>query len=153
MPANDKSPGTTRAAVARLMASGLSQAQIARELGISKPTLCFHLRMLGVPPHKDFARRYDWDEISAYYEEGHSATECRRHFGFSRNAWWDAIRRGAITPRPRLEPIELVLNGEKPRNRHHIKGRLLAEGLKDARCERCGLTEWRGRKLSLELHQ
>ena len=152
MAANDKSPGTTRAAVAELMAKGLSQAQIARELEISKPTVCFHMRMLGIPPHEDYARRYDWDEIRAYYQAGHSMTECLRHFGFSRNAWWDAIRRGAITPRPRLEPIELVLSGEKPRNRHHIKGRLLGEGLKEPRCERCGLTEWQGRGLSLELH-
>lgn len=152
MPANDKFPRRTRASVAQLAAEGLSQRQIARELGISKPTVCFHMRMLGVPPNEDFARRYDWDEIRAYYEAGHSMTECRRHFGFSRNAWWDAMRRGAIKPRPRLEPIEMVLNGEKPRNRHHIKGRLLAEGLKEARCERCGLTEWHGRPLALELH-
>jgi hypothetical protein len=120
---------TTRAAVARLLARGLSQAQIGRELGISKPTVCFHMRMLGIPPKEDFARRYDWETIRAYYDAGHSMTECGRHFGFSRNAWWDAIRRGAIEPRPRLEPIELVLNGEKPRNRYHVKSRLLAEGL------------------------
>src|SRR5437763_6071775 len=130
----------------------MSMTEIAWTLGVSKPTVCFHLRMLGVPPKEHFARRYDWDEIRAYYEAGHSMTECRRHFGFSRNAWWDAIGRGAITPRPRLEPLDLVLNGERPRNRHHIKGRLLAEGLKEPRCERCGLTAWRGRALSLELH-
>jgi transposase-like protein len=152
MAESDRFPGATRVAVAKLMAGGLSQAQIARQLGISKPTVCFHMRMLGVAPKADFARRYNWDEIRAYYEAGHSMTECRRHFGFSRNAWWDAIRRGAINPRPRLEPIEMVLSGEKPRNRYHIKSRLLAEGLKEPRCERCGLTEWRGQHLSLELH-
>jgi hypothetical protein len=26
------------------------------------------------------------------------------------------------------------------------------EGLKNPRCERCGLTEWRGEPISLELH-
>src|SRR5436309_14213846 len=109
MAEDDRSPGRTRAAIAKLMASGLSQAQIARKPGISKPTVCFHMRMLGIPPHEDFSRRYDWDEIRAYYDAGHSMTECRRHFGFSRNAWWDAIRRGAIKPRPRLEPLALVL--------------------------------------------
>ena len=33
-----------------------------------------------------------------------------------------------------------------------MKGRLLEAGLKQDRCEECGLTEWRGRPLSLALH-
>jgi len=53
MKKDNKPPRTTRDAVARLMASGLSQVQIARELGISKPTVCFHMRMLGIPPREN----------------------------------------------------------------------------------------------------
>jgi hypothetical protein len=34
----------------------------------------------------DFARRYDWDEIRAFYDEGNSMTACMKRFGFSRNA-------------------------------------------------------------------
>ncbi len=34
----------------------------------------------------------------------------------------------------------------------HLKGRLLKEGLKENRCEECGLTEWRGKPLSMALH-
>jgi transposase-like protein len=142
----------TREAVARLLAEGLSMSAIARELGVSKPTVCFHMRMLGVPPQEDFARRYNWDEIRAYYEAGHSMTECLREFGCSRNAWWDAISRGAIKPRPRLLPLEEILVVGRVRNRHHIKRRLLSAGLKQERCEACGLTEWQGRSLALELH-
>lgn len=37
-------------------------------------------------------------------------------------------------------------------NRSHLKGRLLVEGLKENRCEECGIADWRGRPLSLELH-
>ncbi len=91
--------GETRAAIAILLAAGRSQAEIARALQVSKPTVCFHMRMLGIPPAVDFGRRYDWSAIRAFYDEGHSMTECRKHFGFSRNAWWDAIRRGAIVAR------------------------------------------------------
>ena len=65
-------------------------------------------------------------------------TQCVKQFGFSRNAWWDAIRRGMITPRPRAEAIETVLMPGRRRNRYHVKGRLLAEGLKNGRCENCG---------------
>lgn len=108
--------------------------------------------MLGEPPAVEFARRYDWEAINEYYESGHSMTECMALFGFSRHAWWDAIRRGAITPRPRAEAIETVLSRGRRRNRQHVKSRLIAAGLKQLRCERCGLSEWRGKPLSLELH-
>ena len=138
--------------MAELLAKGYSGAEIARELGISKPTVCFHLRMLGMPASVEFAKRYDWDAIGAHYSAGHSMTECMRVFGFSRNAWWDAIRRGVITPRPRLEPIEDVLSRGRKRTRHHVKLRLLGAGLKEERCEWCGLSEWRGKPLALELH-
>jgi hypothetical protein len=138
--------------VAKLWSQGLSGSEIARQLGISKPTVCFHLRLLGVPPSVEFATRYDWEAIRAYYNAGHSMTQCMAEFGFSRNAWWDAIRRGAIKPRPRLEPIEDLLKPGRRRNRHHVKIRLLRAGLKEHRCERCGLSEWRGEPLAIELH-
>lgn len=134
------------------MAQGLSQSEIARTLGISKPTVCFHMRMLGVAPAVEFAKRYDWRAIREHYEAGHSMTECMARFGFSRNAWWDAIRRGAMYPRPRLEPLDLLLRHGRRRNRHHVKMRLLDARLKERRCEKCGLTEWKGQPLALELH-
>ncbi len=108
--------------------------------------------MLGVPASIEFATRYDWEQIRAYYDSGHSMTQCMRKFGFSRNAWWDAIRRDVIRPRPRLEPIADILRRGRRRNRHHVKLRLISAGLKELRCEHCGLTQWRGRPLSLELH-
>jgi hypothetical protein len=142
----------TRTAIATLLAAGLSQAAIARELGIAKPTVCFHVRKLGIAPQLAAARRYDWDAIRDYYDAGHSAAECRSHFGFGRNAWADAIRRGVITPRPKLEPIAEVLAAGRQRSRAHVKARLLTAGLKRERCEGCGLTDWQGAPISLELH-
>jgi hypothetical protein len=147
-----KPRGATRKAVAELSAAGKSQAGIARALGVSKPTVCFHMRMLGIPARVDFSRRYDWAKIRAYYESGHSFRECLTHFGFSRNAWADAIQRGAIKPRPRAEPLDVVLVAGRRRNRYHLKARLLAAGLKKPSCEICGLSEWRARPISLELH-
>jgi Homeodomain-like domain-containing protein/HNH endonuclease len=144
--------GETRQHVARLVSAGLTQAEIARALGLSKPTVCFHMRNLGIPATPALARRFDWDEIRAYYDAGHSFRECLRIFGFSRAAWADAVRRGAVVARPRLEPIEAILAAGRRRNRFHVKGRLLLAGLKEARCENWGLTEWREQPLSMELH-
>lgn len=152
-PLGRESPrGKTRDAVARMWEEGMSQAEIARALEVSRPTVCFHMRKLGVAARPAFAQRYEWARIRAYYEAGHSATACRREFGFSLNAWADAIRRGVIVPRPRLEPLERILAAGRRRCRQHVKSRLLMAGLKQARCESCGLTEWRDKPLSLELH-
>jgi 5-methylcytosine-specific restriction endonuclease McrA len=142
----------TRVLIAALLAEGLSQAAIARELGISRPTVCFHLRKLGIAAAVAPARRYDWDEIRKYYEAGHSAADCRARFGFSRDAWRDAVVRGAIEPRPKLEPIDEVLAAGRRRSRAHIKARLFMAGLKEGCCEGCGLTEWQGAPVALELH-
>lgn len=34
----------------------------------------------------------------------------------------------------------------------NIRNRLLSEGIKEHKCECCGLTEWLGHPISLELH-
>jgi hypothetical protein len=142
----------TRNAVASLLDQGLSQAAIARRLGVSKPTVCFHVRKLGIAASSQSAQRYDWVAIRHYYEAGHSATECRSRFGFGRDAWRDAVDRGVIQPRPKLEPIDEVLAAGRRRSRAHVKARLLMAGLKDKWCEACGLTEWQGAPISLQLH-
>ncbi|HEX8975952.1 MAG TPA: helix-turn-helix domain-containing protein [Solirubrobacteraceae bacterium] len=144
--------GATRRRVKDLIEQGLTQAEIAAALGVSRPTVCFHMRSLGVQARPDFARRYNWTEIAAFYEAGHSLTDCRRKFGFSRSAWADAIRRGAIKPRPRSEPIGQILANGRRRNRSHVKSRLLMAELKGSRCEECGLSSWRSSPISLELH-
>lgn len=148
-----KRPRTaTRNAVASLLGQGLSQAAIARQLGVSKPTVCFHMRKLGFAATSQPAQRYDWDAIREYYEAGHSAAECRSRFGVGRDAWRDAVARGAIDARPKLEPIDALLAPGRRRSRAHVKARLLMAGLKDERCEACGLTDWQGAPISLQLH-
>jgi Zn finger protein HypA/HybF involved in hydrogenase expression len=36
--------------------------------------------------------------------------------------------------------------------RHHLRNRLVKAGLKQERCEDCGLGEWRGQPLRVTLH-
>ena len=40
----------------------------------------------------------------------------------------------------------------KKRGRYNVKRRLIEAGLKKNRCERCGISEWLGEPLSMELH-
>jgi transposase-like protein len=147
-----KANGETREAVRRLLKAGLSRTAIAHELGLSKPTVTYHARRLGLPVDERCNRRYDWDEVQRYYDRGHSITDCQRHFGFARKTFADAVKRGAIVSRSHGLPLETYLIADLSHHRGNLKRRLLREGLKDNRCERCGISEWRDAPLSLALH-
>jgi 5-methylcytosine-specific restriction endonuclease McrA len=106
---------------------------------------------MGLPIQEECSRRYDWARIQEYYDKGHTVRECIVEFGFSRASWHDAVKRRAITARPRAMPLDELLT-KTPRNRMHVKLRLIDAGLKENACEQCGLSEWHGKPLSLELH-
>lgn len=146
--------GATRDRVGLLLAEGSKPSEIAATLGISKSTVAFHCRRLGREADHRFSRRYDWAEVQrAIDEEGLSMRRCLARFGFCRATWYEAVKRGDIAPKPTKIPIEeLLVVGRKATSRTHLKTRLIGEGLKENRCEVCGISEWRGKPLSLELH-
>jgi len=141
-----------RERVRTLLNQGLSQREVAKRLGVGKSTVAFHARRLDVPIDMRFAQRYDWKAIRAAYESGLSRRECMRDFGFSADAWHKAVKRGAVVPRPTAMPIEKLLVPGRRTSRTHLKARLLREGLKNNRCEICGISTWRGRPLSMQFH-
>jgi len=49
-------------------------------------------------------------------------------------------------------PLEKILTKDSEYNRTKLKERLVKEGLKECKCERCGITEWLGKPISLQLH-
>ncbi|HEY7632083.1 MAG TPA: HNH endonuclease [Thermoleophilaceae bacterium] len=135
-----------------LLEAGLSRTAVARELRISKPTVTYHARALGLPSDSRCNRRYDWDEVQRYYNEGHSISACQLHFGFARKTFADAVKRGAIVSRRHGAPLETYLVSDSPYHRGTLKRRLIREGFKQAQCELCGIDEWLGQPLSLALH-
>ena len=142
----------TQEQVAELLARGVSRIEIARRLGIAKSTVSYHARRLGAPIDERFNRRYDWVVVQAYYDEGNSVRDCVRRFGFSQGTWHTAVRRGLVTPRPGFRPVAEIFGANTRRNRGHLKQRLLRLGIKEDCCEGCGLAEWLGQPLVLELH-
>jgi Helix-turn-helix domain len=142
-----------RQLVAELLAQGKSYNAIARELGLRKSTVAYHARRLGIPADEKASRRYDWDAVQRFYDSGASVRECAERFGFCLASWHGAVKRGAVVSRPVAMPIgELLVVGRAATNRSHLKERLFKEGLKQNRCEECGITEWRGKPLSMQLH-
>jgi DNA-binding CsgD family transcriptional regulator/5-methylcytosine-specific restriction endonuclease McrA len=136
--------------VERLLTAGHTRAEIARRLDVSRATVTYHARRLGMPIDHRAARRYDWSAVQAYYDAGHTVLECAAHFGFSNATWSSAARRGDVVARPTAMPIEELLS--RSRARKHLKGRLVKAGLLTERCAECGITRWREQPLSLELH-
>jgi 5-methylcytosine-specific restriction endonuclease McrA len=93
--------------------------------------------------------RYDWAQVQRYYDEGHTYRQCRARFGFAAGSWTKAVRRGNIRPRSIALPLEVILR--RSTTRCTIKRRLLQAGLLSNRCNACGLTEWRGKPISIQI--
>lgn len=49
-------------------------------------------------------------------------------------------------------PLESLLTKDSSYNRTKLKERLFKEGIKEYKCECCGISEWNGKYLSLQLH-
>jgi DNA-binding CsgD family transcriptional regulator len=142
----------TRLRIGELRRRGVSYAEISDRLGITKSTVAYHARRLGIPVDGKAARRYDWAAIQAAYDSGLTVRQCAARFGFCLASWTAAVKRGAVVARPVELPLEHVLVAGVQTNRTRLKNRLVRLGLKEDRCQRCRLIQWRGRPLSLQVH-
>jgi DNA-binding CsgD family transcriptional regulator/5-methylcytosine-specific restriction endonuclease McrA len=148
IPASEK-----RRRVNELRARGLSYVAIARELGLTKSTVAYHVRQGTSKVNDKAARRYDWVAIQAAIDaDSLSMRQAMARFGFSRDSWGKAVKRGVLKPVDRFVPLEKILIEESPTDRRQVKRRLLAAGLKATTCEACGISDWSGAPLSLQLH-
>ncbi len=93
--------------------------------------------------------QYDWAAVQRYYDAGHSYRACRAEFGFCAASWTNAVNRGVLIARARARPILLALQESKCRT--SLKLRLLQAGMLRNRCDECGLCEWRGKPLSIQI--
>lgn len=95
-------------------------------------------------------RKYDWVAIQRFYDEGHTVQECRIKFGFAKASWSKARKRGDVwRVRPKKADLEQLLSRSK--HRRSIKRRLLRDGIFKAVCGRCGIAEWCGKPLSVQI--
>lgn len=100
-------------------------------------------------PFSDRRLKYDWTQIQAFYDCGHSYGECRQRFGFRPASWTKAIKRGQLSVRARRDALARI--HLPSRSRATVKRRLLTAGILVNECEDCGLSEWRGKPLSIQI--
>jgi hypothetical protein len=125
---------------------------ICQQARCAKSTASRYARQMR--PDKRRERRIDWLAVQAFYDGGNSRTATEAHFKIAHRAWQKAVQRGDLHPRPPrawVIPIEqLAVVGRKV-NRQHLRDRLLAAGLITYECSECGISEWRGKPLALQL--
>ena len=62
------------------------------------------------------------------------------------------IKRNSMYQNNTALPLEKILIKDSEYNRTKLKTRLVKEGLKEYKCECCGISEWNGKPLTLQLH-
>jgi 5-methylcytosine-specific restriction endonuclease McrA len=144
--------GSKKVAVISMLDQGIPYHTIAKEVHCSLATISFHAKNLGRPVVAKAAKRYDWDAIQRYHDEGHSARECAEHFGFSMSSWSYAVKQGRVKRSEFAMPIEELLVSDREQTaRRHLKQRLLKLKLLEPKCAICGIVDWLGQPLVLEL--
>lgn len=94
--------------------------------------------------------KYNWEEIQAYYDNGHTGIECMEKYGFSHTALYRARKNGYCNIWTRKLPLEQLMSGNV--TSAHLKKRLVVEGILEDICASCGqLPFWNGAKLVLQL--
>lgn len=68
---------------------------------------------------------------------------------FTGQGWNTGVRYQQIRP---AKPLNEVLTNPSFHNSNNLRKRLLNEGIKERKCERCSNSYWQGYPISLELH-
>jgi Zn finger protein HypA/HybF involved in hydrogenase expression len=135
--------------VQRFYDKAQSRDACARKFGFTLVAWYMAIKRGRLRAHVERAKRVDWAAVQRYYDEGHTFRECRAQFVFASASWAKAVRRGDIQSRLQRWSIERVLSEAKCRNT--VKRHLIEAGILKNVCEECGLSEWRGRPLVIQL--
>jgi 5-methylcytosine-specific restriction endonuclease McrA len=133
-----------------LLKKGRKYTEIVEEVGCSKSVIAYHANRIGLSKFRK--GKYDWQVVQEYINEGHTVKTTIRYFGMSTRTWLKATRAGDVKPLgQQIIPIEELLSENSHHSRVHAKARLLKEGLLKALCYECGISDWRGKPLSLQI--
>ena len=132
---------------------GLSLNAICKVLGVPKGTAYYWIKDIPLPPRpRKYNTKIDWTEVQIYYDAGHSWRETKEKFGYHSSTWTNAVNQGYIVPRPKAKPLsQYLVKSAHFGSRVHLKARLIRAGLLKYECAECGIHEWQGKSLVLEI--
>ena len=148
-------PGVTRRLVGELREQGLLLLADCAEARPEEEHRRLSRSAARDPANDAFAKRYDWAEIQAAYDSGLTMRECSGDVRILHgSSWHKAVERGddRAAPSSAWTSKSSSARAARRNGRGFRKKRLIDEGIKEDRCEQCGITHWRGRKLSIQLH-
>jgi len=131
--------------VKELLEAGETYSKICKFLGISKATISYHVKKQGLGSSDRVV--YDWAEVQRYYNSHPKVMDCRAHFGMSASAWSAAVARGDLVYATTSE--KFLVKGRYVGG-HTLKKALLEQGVV-YRCSGCGLTDWQGSSITLQV--
>jgi hypothetical protein len=138
-----------------LLQQGISNRKIRKKFECSAATVSYHARRLGL--QKISRPTYDWKLVQQDINAGMSMGKILEKYGFCKATWSKSITKGKITRKSKFSELSFDVliesfNGQKinPYRKKLLRRHIAKESGKYV-CIECGLGEWRGKKLSLEL--
>lgn len=153
-----------------LVDQGLYSSKIAIEMGMSSGWVRGRMSILGLKSKHDGGRNWTEAQLIEAVKTSDSYSQVIEKIGLKKSAagnystiqryveklgldtaHWRGQRWLLSRPSPlRRELVELLVENSQTRS-HHLRPRLLAEGVFPAQCSRCKLMEWQGESITLEL--
>lgn len=147
-----KSVGTE---IKALLLRGLTHRAIRKQIHCSPATVSYHARKLGLA--KQLRPTYDWEKVQRDVNDGLSLNQLSKKYGFAKATFTSAVRRNKIKKRSKFSEqsfnklIEIFQGQRINAYRKRLLRQHIAKEVGQYACSECGLNEWRGKKLSLEL--
>ena len=105
-------------------------------------------------PKNQNTSKIDWSAVKKLYDAGSSKTTCMLIFHINPGSWQSAVKRGDIIPKPKnywVTPLQdFLCYGSKIASKR-LKNLLLRANLLSYQCAVCGIKEWLGKPIELQL--
>jgi 5-methylcytosine-specific restriction endonuclease McrA len=138
-----------------LLKQGTPHRVIRKKLVCSAATVSYHARKLGL--QKTPRPVYDWNSVQNDIDLGMSMGQILKKYGFAKATWSKSIAKRKIVRKAKYSElsfddlIKTFSNQKINPYRKKLLRKHIAKEIGKYVCTECGLSDWRGKKLSLEL--
>lgn len=136
-----------------LLEKGCSYKEISAQTKLSKATISYHVKKLGLAKNKDIVLSTDdLDSLKKLYTSGLSVAETAKRMKLSKNTVIKFLKEEMIEIRQNKIKSEDIFTENSDVSRISAKRRVLKENLIDNECSECGLKDtWNGKSIVLVL--